>query len=84
MLAVAVEVERAAAVKAVGAVAVVPVAKVALLDKSFFGKDSHPARRLLDTMARAGIGWEPARTDVQDIIADAWRFLQANPDGYDD
>ena len=36
------------------------------------------------TLAGELLGWEPARTDVQDIIADAWRFLQAHPDGYDD
>jgi hypothetical protein len=35
----------------------IPVLKAALLDKSIFANKSHPARRLLDTLARAAIGW---------------------------
>jgi hypothetical protein len=33
----------------------IPVLKVAILDKSFFSKKSHPARRLLDTLAEASV-----------------------------
>ncbi len=35
----------------------IPVLKVALLDKALFSKKSHPARRLLNTLADAAIGW---------------------------
>ncbi len=35
----------------------IPLLKVAILDKSFFNAESHPARRLLNTLAKAGIGW---------------------------
>ncbi|HUW29456.1 MAG TPA: DUF1631 domain-containing protein [Sulfuriferula sp.] len=35
----------------------IPVLKVAMLDKQFFSKKSHPARRLLDEIAAAAIGW---------------------------
>ncbi|HET6757339.1 MAG TPA: DUF1631 domain-containing protein [Burkholderiales bacterium] len=35
----------------------IPVLKVAMLDKKFFAKKSHPARRLLDQLAYAAIGW---------------------------
>ena len=35
----------------------IPVLKVAILDKDVFSKKSHPARRLLDELARASIGW---------------------------
>ena len=35
----------------------IPVLKVAILDKQFFSKKSHPARRLLDEIAAASIGW---------------------------
>lgn len=35
----------------------IPVLKVAMLDKQFFSKKSHPARRLLDEIAAASIGW---------------------------
>jgi hypothetical protein len=34
-----------------------PYLKVALLDKEFFASASHPARRLLDVMAAAGVRW---------------------------
>jgi hypothetical protein len=36
----------------------IPVLKVAMLDKQFFSKKSHPARRLLDEIAAASIGWQ--------------------------
>jgi hypothetical protein len=35
----------------------IPVLKVALLDKQFFSKKSHPARRLLDAIAEVSVGW---------------------------
>jgi hypothetical protein len=34
----------------------IPMLKVALLDRDFFGKKSHPARQLLNELAHAGIG----------------------------
>lgn len=36
----------------------IPVLKVALADQGFFGKRNHPARRLLNVLAFAGIGWD--------------------------
>ncbi|WP_275096426.1 DUF1631 domain-containing protein [Sedimenticola hydrogenitrophicus] len=35
----------------------IPMLKVAILDKSFFSRKDHPARRLLNVMAQAAIGW---------------------------
>lgn len=35
----------------------IPMLKVAVLDRSFFGNKQHPARRLLNAMARAAMGW---------------------------
>lgn len=46
-----------AAMKALLARLQLPMLKVALLDKSFFNQDRHPARRLVNALARAGIGW---------------------------
>ncbi len=37
----------------------IPVLKVTMLDKSFFSQKAHPARRLLDTLAEAALGWDP-------------------------
>lgn len=39
----------------------IPIVKVALMDGSFFKRKGHPARRLLNEMATAALGWqEPA------------------------
>jgi len=35
----------------------IPIIKVAILDKEFFSKSSHPARRLLNNLAHAVVGW---------------------------
>lgn len=35
----------------------IPMLKVAIVDKTFFSKKEHPARRLLNTLARAAVGW---------------------------
>jgi hypothetical protein len=45
----------------------IPVLKVAMLDKKFFSKKSHPARRLLDTLAHAALGWA-AHADEHDRL----------------
>lgn len=54
----------------------IPVLKVGIIDKSFFSKKNHPARRLLNDLARAGIGWnasgeqqaDPLYAKVSDIV----------------
>jgi hypothetical protein len=43
----------------------IPMLKVALIDKSFFAKAAHPARKLLNEMARAGLGWSPGEAGHQ-------------------
>ncbi|MBG6286821.1 DUF1631 domain-containing protein [Pseudomonas nitroreducens] len=35
----------------------IPMLKVAVLDKTFFNRGSHPARRLLNEIASAALGW---------------------------
>ncbi len=35
----------------------IPIVKVALVDKGFFTQTGHVARRLLNTLAMAGVGW---------------------------
>ncbi len=35
----------------------IPIIKAAILDKGFFSKSSHPARLLLNDMARSVVGW---------------------------
>jgi hypothetical protein len=36
-----------------------PVLKAALIDAAFFASSAHPARRLIDRIAAAAVGWEP-------------------------
>ncbi len=38
----------------------IPLIKVAIADKSFFSKGGHPARRLLNELAMAALGWQDA------------------------
>ncbi len=35
----------------------IPIIKLAIVDRAFFGKKNHPARRLLNNLAKAGTGW---------------------------
>ena len=41
----------------------IPMLKVALIDKNFFSKKSHPARKLLNTLAEAALGWDEKHDD---------------------
>jgi UDP-glucose 4-epimerase len=34
------------------------------------------------TVAPEVLGWEPKRADLEDIVADAWNFMQRHPDGF--
>lgn len=36
------------------------------------------------TLAKEQLGWVPKRPELRDIVADAWRFLEAHPRGYGD
>ncbi len=47
----------AAPLKALLARLQIPMIKVAMLDKSFFSRGGHPARKLLNELATAGLGW---------------------------
>ncbi len=42
----------------------IPILKVAMLDKSFFSKGGHPARKLLNEVANASLGWVPANPSL--------------------
>jgi hypothetical protein len=39
----------------------IPVLKAAMIDRDFFLSDEHPARRLVDTLAGASVGWAPEK-----------------------
>lgn len=46
----------------------IPVIKVALKDSSFFSRPNHPARKLLNELARTSIGWTPGREGKTDNL----------------
>ncbi|MBX9406072.1 DUF1631 domain-containing protein [Pseudomonas baetica] len=46
----------------------IPMLKVAVLDKSFFSRSSHPARRLLNEIADAAMGWGNCDGDARDSL----------------
>lgn len=45
----------------------IPLLKVAILDKTFFNAETHSARRLLNLLAKAGIGWN-SRDPAGDVL----------------
>ena len=46
----------------------IPFVKIAIMDKSFFTKTSHPARQLLNQLSSAGIGWSSAKQLKRDAL----------------
>ncbi|WP_166269116.1 DUF1631 domain-containing protein [Marinobacter caseinilyticus] len=46
----------------------IPILKVVIKDRSFFSKATHPARKLLNALARAGIGWSDADEKTRDKL----------------
>ena len=66
----------------------IPIVKLAVLDKSFFSRPSHPARRLLNELSSAGIGWSSSaerRRDalynkIESVVAGVLEEFQTNPE----
>ncbi|HEV8078287.1 MAG TPA: DUF1631 domain-containing protein [Marinobacter sp.] len=46
----------------------IPILKVVMRDKTFFSHGGHPARRLLNNLARAGIGWSNSDEKSRDKL----------------
>ena len=46
----------------------IPMLKVAIIDKSFFSKKVHPARRLLNSLAQAAVGWNDTGDRANDTL----------------
>lgn len=47
----------------------IPVLKAAMIDRDFFFSNDHPARRLVDTLAHAAIGWAPEKGETDPLYA---------------
>jgi len=46
----------------------IPMLKVSIIDKQFFSKNTHPARRLLNELAKASIGWSKDESTQDDLV----------------
>jgi hypothetical protein len=46
----------------------IPMLKVAIIDKTFFSKKVHPARRLLNSLAQAAVGWNDTGDRANDAL----------------
>lgn len=65
----------------------IPILKVALVDKAFFTNKSHPARRLLNVLGHASIGWndndEEARErrfqKMEDVVSRVLADFEQDP-----
>lgn len=61
----------------------IPILKVALRDKAFFGSSDHPARKLINTIAAASIGWDEADQPRRDKLYNAiCEIVQAVNESY--
>jgi hypothetical protein len=45
----------------------IPVLKAAMLDREFFFKEDHPARKLVDALAKASVEWVPEKGDADPL-----------------
>jgi Protein of unknown function (DUF1631) len=61
----------------------IPVLKVAILDKKFFSNKTHPARKLLDSLAAAAVGWTGAADETDPLYAKVDSIVQRVINGFD-
>jgi uncharacterized protein DUF1631 len=63
----------------------IPILKVALKDKSFFNHSGHPARKLINTIADASIGWDESEQPKKDkLYTKIFEIIQAINEQYAD
>ena len=62
----------------------IPMLKVALLDKALFSKKSHPARRLLDALASAAVGWSAPAGGDDSLFQTVDRIVHTILDEFED
>ena len=62
----------------------IPMLKVAIIDKDFFNQKKHPARKLLDSISRASLGWSDNNGDQQALIDKTEEIVNFLIDEFDD
>jgi len=61
----------------------IPLLKVALADKTFFSHGGHPARRLLNEMASAGLGWHNTDSGSGILLTKITKLVDQVLEGYE-
>lgn len=54
----------------------IPVLKAAMMDRDFFQSGNHPARKLVDTLASASVGWVPEKGENDPLFVRIERTVQ--------
>ena len=62
----------------------IPVLKIALLDREFFSRKSHPARQLLNRLAATAVGWNEQQGDKDPVYLKVQSIVQTIVDEFDD
>jgi hypothetical protein len=62
----------------------IPVVKVAMLDKKFFSKKSHPARRMLDTLGEFALGLDEKFDQASPVYKKIEEVVQRLLEGFED
>jgi Protein of unknown function (DUF1631) len=62
----------------------IPVVKVAVLDKKFFSKKSHPARRMLDTLGEFALGLDENFDQTSPVYQKLEEIVQRLLEGFED
>ena len=55
----------------------IPILKVAMMDKEFFAKKSHPARQFLNALSQAGLGVSEKNTKIKNSVFEKMESLVA-------
>lgn len=62
----------------------IPILKVALLDRDFFAKKTHPARRLLNALAAVAVGWSDGNDRHDPVYRKVSAIVQQVLDEFED
>lgn len=62
----------------------VPVLKAALIDKEFFFKEEHPARRLIELLSKSGVGWDQKQGESDPLYQSIKRNVERIQQDFDE
>jgi hypothetical protein len=62
----------------------IPLLKIALLDREFFSRKSHPARQLLNRLAATAVGWDEQQGDKDPLYLMVQSIVQTIVEEFDE